>query len=435
MVLMNHQPDPVNLNKRNRWIIVSLISRSSLLILILATVYLPGGSDRQLTSTDETRPDQSKVGSPEKLPNGLKRSDWNSIIKAHQAWKHSIKEDGKVWRAHNPGSGLTATFDGRGFDVRPESGDWSWGLELVSYGRGDQQISVTNRSADVSTTEQQINYQWNQNLQEWMKNHSNGLEHGYTMQQRPESLEESEPLKLYLRVRGELNATNVSKDGGSVTFGKDTNPSLLNYSGLTVFDGDGRSVEANILSKGNGVIIISVEDHQVHYPLTIDPLIRQQGYLKASNIGVGNSFGGSVSISGDSVIVGAIGESSNASGVNGNESDNSATASGAAYIFVRSGTTWSQQAYLKVSNAGAGDRFGYSVGISADTVIIGAWSEASNATGVNGDETDNSAEEAGAAYVFVRNGTTWSQQAYLKASNTSAKDRFGYSVAISVSFR
>ena len=88
--------------------------------------------------------------------------------------------------------------------------------------------------------------------------------------------------------------------------------------------------------------------------------------------------------------------------MNGNQSDNSALSAGAAYVFVRSGTSWSQQAYLTASNTDAGDLFGLSVGISGDTVVVGARDEASSATGVNGDESDNSAAESGAAYVFVR---------------------------------
>ena len=65
-----------------------------------------------------------------------------------------------------------------------------------------------------------------------------------------------------------------------------------------------------------------------------------------------------------------------------------------------------QQAYLKASNTDAGDRFGYSVAISGDTVVVGAPGESSNATGIGGDQADNSAPEAGAAYVFVRNGVS-----------------------------
>ena len=157
----------------------------------------------------------------------------------------------------------------------------------------------------------------------------------------------------------------------------------------------------------------------------------QQAYLKASNTDAGDDFGDSVAVSGDTVVVGAAGEASNATGINGDQSDNSAGAAGAAYVFVRSGATWTQQAYLKASNTDAVDDFGYSVAVSGDTVVVGAFGEASNATGINGDQSDNSADDAGAAYVFVRNGATWTQQAYLKASNTDADDFFGWSVAVS----
>src|ERR1019366_7706367 len=170
----------------------------------------------------------------------------------------------------------------------------------------------------------------------------------------------------------------------------------------------------------------------------------QEAYLKASNpdggLGLyydGDLFGSSVAVSGDTVVVGARGEDSSAAGVNGDQSDNSAPGFGAAYVFVRNGTTWTQQAYLKASNTDGGldiyngDYFGGSVAVSGDTVVVGAGSEDSSATGVNGDQSDNSATYAGAAYVFVRSGTNWTQQAYLKASNTDPGDSFGMSVSVS----
>lgn len=161
----------------------------------------------------------------------------------------------------------------------------------------------------------------------------------------------------------------------------------------------------------------------------------QQAHLKASNPGNYDFFGIAVAISGDTLVVAANGEDSSATGVDGDGSDNSASDSGAAYVFVRNGTNWTQQAYLKASNTDGGDEFGVSVAISGDTVVVGAPGENSSATGVDGDGSDNSISRAGAAYVFVRNGTTWTQQAYLKAANTSAAgafgDAFGWSVAVS----
>ena len=157
----------------------------------------------------------------------------------------------------------------------------------------------------------------------------------------------------------------------------------------------------------------------------------EQAHLKASNPDRGDSFGSSVAISGDTLVVGAPGEDSAATGIGGDQNDNDARESGAAYVFVRTGSTWSQQAYLKASNTEAEDSFGESVAVSGDTVIVGAPTEGSDATGIDGPQDNNNAEGSGAAYVFVRTGSTWSQQIYLKASNTGTGDHFGESVAIS----
>jgi acyl-[acyl carrier protein]--UDP-N-acetylglucosamine O-acyltransferase len=157
----------------------------------------------------------------------------------------------------------------------------------------------------------------------------------------------------------------------------------------------------------------------------------QQAYLKASNTGASDYFGFSVALSGDTLAVGAYVEDSDATGVNGVQGSNAAVYSGAVYVFTRSGGAWSQQAYLKASNTGVNDFFGWSVALSGDTLAVGAHQEASAATDVNGDQSSNAAENSGAVYVFTRSGGAWSQQAYLKASNTDATDYFGFSVALS----
>ena len=126
----------------------------------------------------------------------------------------------------------------------------------------------------------------------------------------------------------------------------------------------------------------------------------QQAYLKASNTDAGDDFGRAVSISGDTLAVGAVSEDSNATGVNGNQADNSDPSSGAAYVFTRSGSTWSQRVYLKASNTDTNDLFGIAVSLSGDTLVVGAQNEGSSAFGVNGNQADNSAPGSGAAYVF-----------------------------------
>jgi hypothetical protein len=161
----------------------------------------------------------------------------------------------------------------------------------------------------------------------------------------------------------------------------------------------------------------------------------QQAYVKASNVGAGDGFGFGVALSADGSTLAAGGsqEDSNAVGIGGNEADNSTANSGAVYVFIRQGTAWSQQAYVKASNAGAEDAFGRIIALSSDgnTLAVGAPSEASSATGIGGNEADNSVPNSGAAYVFARQGAAWSQQAYLKASNTGSNDFFGWDVALS----
>ncbi|MCZ7678216.1 MAG: FG-GAP repeat protein [Sandaracinaceae bacterium] len=162
----------------------------------------------------------------------------------------------------------------------------------------------------------------------------------------------------------------------------------------------------------------------------------QQAYIKASNTDAFDSFGHSIALSSDgsTLAVGAVGEDSSATGINGDQADNSANSAGAVYVFRRSGTTWTQQAYIKASNTDPNDSFGWAVALSSDgsTLAVGALGEDSSATGVGGNQADNTGgPQAGAAYVFVRSGVTWTQQAYIKASNTEARDSFGHALALS----
>ena len=92
---------------------------------------------------------------------------------------------------------------------------------------------------------------------------------------------------------------------------------------------------------------------------------------------------------------------------------------GSAYVFTRSGTTWSQQAKLTAADGAAWDWFGHSVALSGDTAVVGA---PSDDVGAN--------EYQGSAYVFTRSGTTWSQQAKLTAADGAREDAFGCSVAL-----
>jgi hypothetical protein len=213
----------------------------------------------------------------------------------------------------------------------------------------------------------------------------------------------------------------LSGDGETLAIG-----ARLEDSAATGIGGD----EADNSARNAGAVYVFTRDAG-------GPWVRE-AYLKASNTDAADEFGFSLALSddGNTLAVSSYLEDSAATGVNGDETDNSMRDSGAVYVFVRSDARWTQQAYIKPANTGEpddGDAFGYSLSLSGDgdTLAVGTMGEDSAAPGINGDASDNSADGAGAVYVFTRNGVTWKQQAYVKASNTGAADLFGASLALS----
>jgi hypothetical protein len=120
-------------------------------------------------------------------------------------------------------------------------------------------------------------------------------------------------------------------------------------------------------------------------------------------------FGTAVSLSGDTALVGAYRKD-----VGGN------TDQGAAYVFTRSGALWSQEAELTDADGAADERYGIDVALSGDTALVGAFYKV---VGSN--------DSQGAAYVYTRSGTAWTHQAELTAADGAAYDYFGYAVALS----
>jgi hypothetical protein len=157
----------------------------------------------------------------------------------------------------------------------------------------------------------------------------------------------------------------------------------------------------------------------------------QPQYIKAEHPDLDDQFGNSVALSADGSVlaIGAASEDGNARTINGDQTNNSAPAAGAAYVFRRSGARWVQEAYIKPSNLDDYDGFGSSVSLSADgsTLAVGATGESSNGTGPG----DNSRMSAGAVYVFTFDGAGWSQLSYIKPSATVGMIQFGAAVALS----
>ena len=366
---------------------------------------------------------------------------YESLAAAMTGARYGVKAaDGAVARAlaPNPAHGLRSTFTREGVRLEVRSGEAThqvdWRLQSLGYGAA--QIAVPPGELKVSRQHVEIvrgpsptphSALATPQLVEWFNNTPGGLEHGFTLAERPATNSRGEPLRLVLTVTGDL-APQADATGQNLLLRDAAGQSVLTYEKLKVWDAAGAELPAT-MQVADGKVTLTVQEANAHYPLTIDPTFVQQAYLKASNTGAGDIFGSTVAVSGDTVVIGAQQEDSGATGVNGVGSETSFEA-GAAYVFVRSGATWTQQAYLQASNAEDNDLFGQTVAISGDTVVVGAYRESGSAIGVNG-PVNEGARSAGAAYVFVRSGTTWAQQAYLKASNTGSGDLFGVSVAVS----
>jgi hypothetical protein len=167
----------------------------------------------------------------------------------------------------------------------------------------------------------------------------------------------------------------------------------------------------------------------------------QQAYVKSATVEAGDLFGFSVALSFDGNTLAAAAFNEDGSGRTINPShDNRAGESGAVFVFTRQNSSWSQQAYIKASRSEVSDGFGFATAISDDgnTLAVGAADEACLTPGV---DPPGCADDAppmrganiwvGAAYVFVRNGTTWTEQAFIKANNARPYNSFGVRLALS----
>jgi Cadherin-like beta sandwich domain/FG-GAP repeat len=162
----------------------------------------------------------------------------------------------------------------------------------------------------------------------------------------------------------------------------------------------------------------------------------QEAYIKSSNSETQDNFsrGIAMDLRGDRLAVGAWFEDSNATGVDGDQLDNSSDGSGSVYIFEKDGDQWMQTAYIKASNTDAGDSFGYSISLASNKLLVGARREDSGASGINGDESDNSIASAGAAYLFQLENGLWQQTNYIKPSVNQGSSTFGSRLAITNEF-
>jgi len=246
----------------------------------------------------------------------------------------------------------------------------------------------------------------------------------YAVSVTPENLTHRTYIKAPNNSAGDRFGMSVAMSGDTLVVGAQYEDSDL----TNIIHGNDLST-ANAGADDSGAVYVYVRDGSTW---------THQAYLKAPNSLTGIRFGSMVAIEGDTIVVGAPYESSDTTSIiHGSDlgpPNTGSSESGAVYVFVRNGTTWSHQAYLKAPNNDSSDWFGSTVVMSGDTVVVGAAGENGGTTtiihGSDLSSTDDTAADSGAAYVFVRDGVTWSHQAYLKAPNNSAGIKFGR-VAIS----
>ncbi len=336
-------------------------------------------------------------------------------------YKAEAQPSGDAYRFSNHAQGLRATFTQSGARVASSRGGRELVIKPIGYGYGRKMTRLDSQKIVASGNRIEHEYAPKESairnpqsaIQEWFVNTEAGIEHGFTLPERPPAGGiGDEALRVEMEVGGDFEA-RLDAARLAVTFACECGAGELTYDKLKVYDARGRETPARFELEGKRLAVV-VEDGEAEYPLTIDPTLAQQetqtfsqqAKLTASDGDNNDFFGLSVAISGDTAVAGAPFD---------NIDDRSDQ--GSVYVFTRSGTTWTEQQKLTASDGKANDRFGTSVAIDGDTVVGGA-------------PGDGGIANAGAAYVFTRSGTTWTEQQKLTASDGAANDLFGASVAI-----
>jgi hypothetical protein len=357
-------------------------------------------------------PSRSAAAIPAALRASYLHTRQNEAVTEHV---FQVQQDAPAtYVARNPGHGVAATLDARGLRLRsaPRPDLAAVSLTLQQFGCAAAPRVATPTPPRLGQGPNRVEY-WREGAREWYVNGPLGLEHGFTLDHDPGCGGDGK-LAFALSLGGDLAASLTGQGAATRLELRDPSdpksaPRLL-YSDLFALDADGRELPSRMLLVGR-TVRLEVDAAGARYPVTVDPTWTQQAILVSADGAANDFFGAAVAVDGDTAAIGAPMKTVGAHAQQGQ-----------AYVFARAGTSWSQQAVLVDSATGAaGDWFGMSVSLSGDTAIVGAGMKP---VGAN--------TRQGQAYVFVRAGTSWSQQAILVDSATgSSDDRFGSAVALS----
>jgi len=380
-------------------------SRIGLVALSVAAVLVggPGAVRSPVAGKPAGVPQRVTAGAPVAGPSKGRaaRQGLGSLpVAARSAVSAALGAESPAFFAHRSGGGyrlsgggVTADVDAGGAGLR--AGGVSLSMTVAGVGRGVrlERPEVLSVAADANRVSLDRG-----GLTEWYAAGPLGIEQGFTLSHRLAGT--TGPATLTLQLAGEVRARQAAS--GTVFLTRPGQPGL-SYGALSATDASGQPLRSALQLHGGG-LLIRVWDRGASYPLTIDPLIQQGSKLTASDEAGAGYVGDSVALSADG----------NTALIGGPDDNNRA---GAAWVFTRSGSTWTQQgAKLTGGGESGAGRFGSSVALSADgnTALIGGW-------------YDNSF--VGAAWVFTRSGSTWTQQGP-KLTDSAARG-FGESVALS----
>ncbi len=352
-------------------------------------------------------------------PEGVSSHQWQKIKQQIHATKyHPQKVSETLYVAKNKTQGWQVHFNNNGITTI-NNRNHHIGMKLLSI--GSQRV---DDAPDIEVKGDTLYYHHSPRIKEWWVNSADKTEQWFGIRSRP--ITGNHELKINIQLDTD---TQVNQEDDQLIF-TSKQGLKINYDRLKAWDSQGTVLSSRMqLADNRQSFALIIDDHLATYPITIDPSFTQNHYIKPAVTDLQDTFGLEIDIDGGTMVVGVQNEDSASTLINGDSSDNNASNAGAAYVFVRSGLDWVQQAYLKASNADAGDYFGQSVAVSGNTVVVGASFEQGDANSTM-TSPNNNTHIAGAAYVFTRSGTTWTQQAYLKPFNVGSVDYFGSSVAI-----
>ncbi len=361
---------------------------------------------------------------------------------AHDARFHA-RRDGAALLTTNTPRGITGRFDARGVELSAPSHPALTGrLDATELRCGARVFAITNGTPTLDATPNRVVLErsvatsdgsaTNQHtaafrLREWYANGPLGLEQGFDVTLPTGALPTGalptvalptvalptvatgcdDELTIALATPG--FAPTLDADGATVRLATLDGAHAFAYAELIAADATGRALPA-YLGVSESRVTLAVDARGAQFPIAIDPLLYlANARVTADDAAPDDQFGSGIALSGTTAVIGAHFDDVGAN-----------VDQGSAYVFTRTGTTWTQQAKLIASDGRLGDEFGYRVALAGETVLVGAHLL-----------DDGPGTNRGSAYVFTRTGTTWTQQARLMANDFIAGQEFGIAVALS----